>query len=498
MDNLKSKSNFMDVLTERGWGTDLKFEYEEIVWDKLTKYAKQFVEDMKTRDKAMVLYDVDVDGLFSGFFIEHYLERLDIEVFRYMNKNKAHGLAEFDSILNKLKDNNIEVLVVPDAGTNDIEQLKTLEDNGIKVYVLDHHEIEGELMDTEYVKVLNINEDRSYPKLSGAGVTYLFIDEVNKYYKLHIGMYENLVGVTVLSDVCDMTDNTNRYFVKKLYDNYESFEFFKVFDFYGSFKSLMTFKVIPFLNALIRTGENDLAMRIVNDLNNASMIRGVVKPLMYTNKQEQNKMVENLKLEGKLFKLDGCTVHIRKGHKYKNVGGLLANKYLDKYNQSCLVLGVDPETKQVSGSFRGLNFDYTLLRRFGFECKGHDLACGVSGSQEIFTNFLKEFGVLEEEKLGTTLRYVDAETSIRNLKDKRVMKRLALFNEYTGKGVNPIKIKITNPELYDITVNRFNNFSEVIIDNMRIVDFKGIEEEDIVVEPVYDETRGFQLIRVSG
>lgn len=488
----------MEVLRVRGWGTDLKFEYEEFEWDKLKRYAINFAQDIKVRDKAMVLYDVDVDGLFSGHFIEDYLGRLDVEVLRYMNVNKAHGIVDVEGILTKLKDKEVDLLIIPDAGTNDIEQLKYLEDNGIKVYVLDHHEIEGDLMETDNVKVLNINEDDSYPKLSGAGVTYLFIKEVNKEFNLYIGGYEELVGVTVLSDVCDMTDNTNRYFVKKLYDNYTKYEFFNVFDFYGSFKSLMTFKVIPFLNALIRTGENDLAMRIVNNLNNASMTRGVVKPLMYSNKQEQRNMVDNLKLEGKLFKLEGCTVHIRKGHKYKNVGGLLANKYLDKYNQSCLVLGIDPETKEVSGSFRGLNFDYRLLRRFGFECKGHDLACGVKGSQETFTEFIKNFNIEDSERLGTTLRYVDSETSIRNLKDKRVMKRLALFNEYTGKGVNPIRIKLTNTNMYDKLENKFPNFSEIIIDNMRIVDFKQLDEEDIIVEPVYDDTRGFQLIRVSG
>lgn len=488
------------VIYERGWDTSLTFHKEErLEWEKLDRYATDFVRDIEDVDNVLVLYDVDVDGLFSGYFMENYLRTLGKNVVQDMNENKEHGLSDIQRVLNKIRENNVGLVVIPDAGTNDTEQLNMIKDLGVKTYVLDHHEIEVDLVEDEYIKILNVSEDSRLPKISGAGVTYRFIEKLNEVFNKPIEQYENLVGITVLSDVCDMTEPENRYYVQRLYETCESVPFFKCFDFYGSYSSLISFKVVPFLNALIRTGKTDLAMKIVNNMWKERVLRSIVKPHIYSVKEEQKNMVDELLTQGKVLKLDGMTVHIRKGLENREVNGLLANKLLGKYNQSCMVVGINPDDMSVKGSFRGLNVDYDILKRYGFECMGHPNACGISINKEGFFNFKENFEVRQSELRDKTLKSIDVTCLVDDIKESNIeLRRIALFNEYTGNNVIPIRIKLNDFRF--VTVEEINkpNFSEFYIEGVRVVDFNNIESDNMVVEPVYDVTRGgYQLIRVD-
>lgn len=488
------------VIYERGWDTSLTFHKEErLEWEKLDRYATDFVRDIEDVDNVLVLYDVDVDGLFSGYFMENYLRTLGKNVIQDMNENKEHGLSDIQRVLNKIRENNVGLVVIPDAGTNDTEQLNMIKDLGVKTYVLDHHEIEVDLVEDDYIKILNVSEDSRLPKISGAGVTYRFIEKLNEVFNKPIEQYENLVGITVLSDVCDMTEPENRYYVQRLYETCESVPFFKCFDFYGSYSSLISFKVVPFLNALIRTGKTDLAMKIVNNMWKERVLRSIVKPHIYSVKEEQKNMVDELLTQGKVLKLDGLTVHIRKGLENREVNGLLANKLLGKYNQSCMVVGINPDDMSVKGSFRGLNVDYDILKRYGFECMGHPNACGISIDKEGFFNFKENFEVRQSELRDKTLKSIDVTCLVDDIKGSNIeLRRIALFNEYTGNNVIPIRIKLNDFRF--VTVEEINkpNFSEFYIEGVRVVDFNNIESDNMVVEPVYDVTRGgYQLIRVD-
>lgn len=488
------------VISTRGWGSSLTFHKEEdLGWDKLNRYAKDFIKDIQEVNNVMVLYDVDVDGLFSGYFMENYLRGIGKTVFRYMNENKEHGLSNISKVLEFIETNNIELVVIPDAGTNDTEQLNLIKAKNVKSYVLDHHEILVDLVEDDFIKILNVSEEEWLPKISGAGITYRFIEKVNEEFKKSIESYENLVGITILSDVCDMTESENRYYVQKLYNSCLEIPFFQAFDFYGSYSSLISFKVVPFLNALIRVGKTDLAMKVVNNMWKDRTIRAIVKPHMYTVRQEQEQKIEEILEQGKALVLDGITIHIRRGNDNKEVNGLLANKMLSIYDQSCMVVGIDPETQVVSGSFRGLNLDYEILKRYGFTCMGHAEACGVRIDKEGFFNFKNTFEVLDTERKDKSLKYVDVECEVSDFKDSLTeVRRIALFNEYTGKNVSPIRVEFKDFKYVSVEEINKPNFSEFYVEGLRVVDFKSITSEIMVVEPVYDTSAyGFQLIRVE-
>src|SRR5699024_7028551 len=91
-----SKKLMNKIYKRSGINTDnLKKEREkDLDWVEMDKVANNVIENVILKEdiKVGILYDVDVDGLFSGYILEDYLSRNQVEVKRYMNKNKVHGL----------------------------------------------------------------------------------------------------------------------------------------------------------------------------------------------------------------------------------------------------------------------------------------------------------------------------------------------------------------------------------------------------------------------
>src|SRR5699024_1117907 len=119
--------------------------------------------------------------------------------------------------------------------------------------------------------------------------------------------------------------------------------------------------------------------------------------------------------------------------------------------------------------------------------------------KEGFFNFKENFEVRQSELRDKTLKSIDVTCLVDDIKESNIeLRRIALFNEYTGNNVIPIRIKLNDFRF--VTVEEINkpNFSEFYIEGVRVVDFNNIDSDNMVVEPVYDVTRGgYQLIRVD-
>lgn len=489
----------MNILQEKGWLTKLKFEKSNFIWDKLDdrghKVSKWITQDINIG----VLYDVDVDGLFSGYFIENYCQRMGRKVFRMMNKDKIHGLdGNYDNILKFINSNNIQLLFVPDAGTNDIESMKKLSQLGIKLVILDHHDIEVDIYEDDNVVVINFNEESFLPKLSGAGVTYRFIEQMNTHItpSLDISMYEQLVGITVLSDVCDMSDNENRYYVKKLYDNHYKFALFNHFISYGSDRSLMSYTIIPYLNAMVRLNRGDVAMEIINNINDKKIIKRIIGDNHNNVKRTQAELVDEMRDKGKILENDYCVIHLRHDTQGKVFNGLLANKLMAEYDKSALVVVYDKETNIISGSFRGQNFNFEVLKRYGIKCMGHDQACGISAPKDIFMKFCQTIELLSSEKIDFNQISYDIESLEKDLSNE-LLTKIAVYNEFQGKNVPPINIKIKHPHIFIIDVLEYPNYNDIIIGKRIIKDFNRVNNDDLIVTPTFDKINSScTLIRV--
>lgn len=471
----------------------LKKEREDYLkWEDMDRVVDKVASDLIISDRDYVvgiLYDVDVDGLFSGYILEDYLTRREITVKRYMNKQKQHGLV--DEAMKWVKENKFDWLFIVDAGSGDRKQIREITDTlPTKVVVLDHHPYEAiATIDSTKSWILNVKDDDTLPSLSGCGVVYRFVEKLGNLFGDLTGQYQKFVGITVLSDMCDMSEKENRYYVKRAYEEYRGNYFLQQFPFYGSGKSFYSFGVIPYLNACIRVGEENHAMDFVNNMNRKSKMN-IVKRDRYRVLEKQAQMEQELFSCSKEIVLDGITLLLRRGNQeLRPVGGLVANKLIGKYQQPALVL--HREGNVWKGSFRGNFFDRFVLEEYGFKTMGHDKACGIEVNNSDLKEFRKTFAYTgKKDKTRSTIV-----TSINKIKDS-TWKEIAEFNEFAGEGNLPITVRIKEGVSGSSNIDDGHEKKrEIYFENHVITDFTKKTDDALIVEPILRGTN-YQLLRV--
>src|SRR5699024_11715249 len=80
-----------------------------------------------------------MDGYTSSALFIKFMQFINCPIDIIIDEGKTHGLT--DNIMSKVLDEQYTLVIIPDAGSNDIEQHKVLLDNNIDFLVLDHHEV---------------------------------------------------------------------------------------------------------------------------------------------------------------------------------------------------------------------------------------------------------------------------------------------------------------------------------------------------------------------
>lgn len=164
-----------------------------------------------SKDKICIIQDCDVDGITSCSLITMYLLHLgvsynDIKILYHIGKQ--HGLSS--DIMPQIK-KDCRLLIIPDAGSNDVEQCKELQQRGIKTLILDHHQS----IQNSYATVINnqLSLNVNNKNLAGVGVTFKFISYCCQ--QQNDNWYKSLLDIVMLgnlADVMDMRQLENRAF----------------------------------------------------------------------------------------------------------------------------------------------------------------------------------------------------------------------------------------------------------------------------------------------
>ena len=180
---------------------------------------------MWTSSKITILQDSDADGLTSSAIIANYIHRIcSKEPTILIHEGKAHGLADID--LDKIVETT-SLLIIPDAASNDYEQLKYLHDNGVDIVICDHHHCEKYSDDA--IVVNNQLDDYPNKNFSGAGVTWQLCRQIDEL--LHFNYANDLVDLCALGlcgDMMDYHEKEVRALVNIGYSNVKN-KFFKAF-----------------------------------------------------------------------------------------------------------------------------------------------------------------------------------------------------------------------------------------------------------------------------
>ena len=241
--------------------------YDGMLFKNIKRGLNMLNWHIENNSRIHIIKDVDEDGITSGVIMYKYIKKINpnIVITFSMNEDKKHGI-----ILKNLEQYNFDLLIVPDAGSNDIKQCKELHENqDIDVLILDHHEIEK---NNPYAIVINC-QDNQYPNktLSGAGVVYKFIKEYDKKYKYNYADENlDLVAIGITGDSMDLRNYETRYLTLEGLKSIHN-EFIKEFLIKNKIEKeekinfeFVGWKIAPFVNAVTRIGTVEERINLIN------------------------------------------------------------------------------------------------------------------------------------------------------------------------------------------------------------------------------------------
>lgn len=391
--------------------------YDFNLLDNIDKAVSCFINHIEKKSRIHIIVDSDVDGYTSASMVYRYIKHLgeDINVTYSLHTKKQHGISEDVEIPDDCK-----LLIVPDAGSNDVEQCKKLVVKGIDIIILDHHICDKT---NEFAIVVN-NQMCDYPNKNfcGAGIVYKFLKAVDEeLWEDYADKMLDIVALGNISDVMDMRECETRYYVDLGLTKIRS-KLFKALIEKQSYSmngvvniTSVQFYVTPILNAMIRVGsaeDKDLLFRAFIETDEVFKYkkRGETEEsdediytraarLCYNAKNRQGKDVQK--------GVDAIDEVIKEKEIYKDkvmfinvsdilgetLTGLVAIKIAEKYNRPCLLLRRQKAREDGSLYYGGScrNFDNSPIESLKdfldstgtFEfVQGHDNAAGISIPRE--------------------------------------------------------------------------------------------------------------------
>lgn len=331
-------------------------------------------------EKIGVLVDCDFDGQLSAAMITNFLHLQGIVPVVFHHIGKAHGLCKNpdEDIVQQVLDSGVKLLIVPDASANDSNECKVLKEQGIDVVVLDHHEIT-----TYNPNAILINHHLGNglnTALSGTGVVFKFISAYCEQYDITMPDYTDMVAVSLVSDVCDMTSIENRAFVShglaKPNNKLLAYMAEKL-NRKGNNPEGYSWGLIPPGNALTRSHNQKDKEAYFNALVGFGDIEEGLKVARKAHR-EQTATVKSMveELEPNLDMSHKAIIGFTDANNKEYIG-LVANKYCGKYNKPCILLR-EASSTMWSGSLRSPFPLASLINSSGLaSCQGHEEAAGV-------------------------------------------------------------------------------------------------------------------------
>jgi single-stranded-DNA-specific exonuclease len=125
-----------------------------------------------------------------------------------MHAGKQHG------VIPETVPEDADIVLIPDAGTNQIKEIQELHDRGIKTIIFDHHLQEGDELP---IGCIINNQLGQYPNksLSGAGVIYKFCNYLDAKLSMNRApQYADLASLGIIADQMDLRSLENRAIIK--------------------------------------------------------------------------------------------------------------------------------------------------------------------------------------------------------------------------------------------------------------------------------------------
>lgn len=233
--------------------------------DNIAAAAQAVYEGAVQNKEFFVQVDADADGYTSSAIFINYMKRRfpSIKLTYRLHTGKQHGI-----ILDTVPA-TADIVIIPDAGSNQCVEQRELTAQGKTVVVLDHHEINMELFQDGGAIIVNNQWSKNFKNksLSGAGVVYKFIQCMDEmFYNTPIASdYADLAAIGIIGDAMNMLQLDNNFIAYKGLNNIKS-KLIKqiavtqsrgIKDPEHLTKIDVAFYIVPIINGVIRSGDDE-------------------------------------------------------------------------------------------------------------------------------------------------------------------------------------------------------------------------------------------------
>lgn len=336
--------------------------------------------------KIVIIQDSDNDGSCSAaitYMLCREFGATDIEVLYHTNKQ--HGLSDLmPQIIDKLP----SLVIVPDAGSNNLSECQELFQRNIAVLILDHHNIELHNYCAIVVNPFNDGQDENINKsTSGTGVVEKFACALGSTQS-----FKDLVAVSLISDICSLRSPENRKYVYDGLTNPTN-PFIKYCLEHCCNRGVnpegVAFGIAPLANALARSDDQSTKRLFFDALIGKIEPEAAIKA-MKAIKSKQDYRVKKVvdKLSDKLDTSHKVIIGFGEPEN-KSYLGLVANKFCGKYNKPTFLLR-ELNSTTWSGSMRSPIDLLEIINKSGLaKCQGHDAAAGITVKKSNLKRFAR-------------------------------------------------------------------------------------------------------------
>lgn len=347
----------------------------------MEKAANLLFKATTDKYKIGLLVDVDCDGMCSATIIRTFLNTYyDIDPVIYIRQGKAHGLraSASEDIVEQIKADNIQLMIIPDAGTNDAPECHDLKAHGCDTLILDHHKVEVD--NTDAVIVNHHLGNGLNTALSGTGVTAKFIQYYCEYYHVDAPYMDDLVAMSIFSDSCSLIPLENRCYADVGMHRVEN-DMIKAMlplaSRYGVNPTGYSWAMIPLINAICRQEKIDDKRKLFDAMSRHGDIDEAIKMCKSAHRLQADEVKQIMEEVEPTLDLNHKVAVGYAKPQDANLIGLVANKFMSKYHKPIILLR-PMNTTTWSGSFRSPVPLNEIINNSGYgRALGHDFAAGV-------------------------------------------------------------------------------------------------------------------------
>lgn len=373
-------------------------------FDDIDNAVKLVKEVMFHKGKIIIYGDYDADGIMGTSILMKMFEYLDYVSDYYIPSRYLDGYGLNMKHAEEYVNNGYELVITVDNGISAFEPIKYLKENGVKVLILDHHQVQEEVPIADAIchpTYSNFGDIAS----SGAFTAFIYsislLNRVDKYLA-------TLASISLISDMMPLK-GYNRNLLRAVFASYQVGEFLPI-DLLADHEQLdevvIGMKIAPRINSIGRLAEDESVNDVVKFFisKNKDAILNYYSHIVRIN--EERKLLskstsESIKVD------DNKKAIILLGEYKEGLIGLIANSLVNKYHLPTIVF-----TKSVDGSLKGsarapegfnVVESFNKLNSYLITFGGHAAAGGCSLEPSKYNDFINAYYALAES---TPLEYV--------------------------------------------------------------------------------------------